>query len=220
MHAARYIDKFPALVIYDQFVEEAQRVLKVENLRKVAFDRWTDVQPCILDLGKRERQKKSISDIFSTMDSEGICQNTTVIIVNFLEYNNILPMILLVYLVPSDSRQKVDHEAIISFIPASVDIKRTATSVHSPTPTLLCCLELKKSILVVDKTVVLELPIEESAIALLISYYNFNIGYPKGFHRYFMLLEMLLLDIKQAKVDRKVQTILSCLHKSSASIEP
>ncbi|XP_019858283.1 PREDICTED: uncharacterized protein LOC109586526 isoform X2 [Amphimedon queenslandica] len=206
MHAARYIDKFPALVIYDQFVEEAQRVLKVENLRKVAFDRWTDVQPCILDLGKRERQKKSISDIFSTMDSE--------------EYNNILPMILLVYLVPSDSRQKVDHEAIISFIPASVDIKRTATSVHSPTPTLLCCLELKKSILVVDKTVVLELPIEESAIALLISYYNFNIGYPKGFHRYFMLLEMLLLDIKQAKVDRKVQTILSCLHKSSASIEP
>lgn len=79
----------------------------------------------------------------------------------------------------------------------------TAESVLSPTPTLLCCLEMEISILVVERTVVLEMPIKETVVTLLCSFYVFNIGYPKGFNRFFNALEVLLLDMN-VKIDPKV----------------
>ena len=65
------------------------------------------------------------------------------------------------------------------------------------------------SVLVVDRTVVLEMPIKESVVTLLCSFYVFNIGYPKGFNRFFNALEVLLFDMNVN--DPKVDTVLSCL---------
>ena len=68
------------------------------------------------------------------------------------------------------------------------------------------------SILVVDRTVVLEMPIKESVVTLLCSFYVFNIGYSKGFNRFFNALEVLLFDMN-VKIDPKVDTVLSCLKR-------
>ena len=56
--------------------------------------------------------------------------------------------------------------------------------VLSQTPTLLCCLELEILILVIDRTVVLELPIKDGVVTLLCSFYVFNIGYLEGFNQF------------------------------------
>ena len=58
-------------------------MLKIANAKKKAIERWYAVQDQIIDLGKRERQKKSIKTLFTEMDCKGTIILVVVIIIIF-----------------------------------------------------------------------------------------------------------------------------------------
>ena len=55
-------------------------MLKIANAKKKGMERWDAVQDKIVDLGKREKQKKSIRTLFMEMDCKGIIILVVVII--------------------------------------------------------------------------------------------------------------------------------------------
>lgn len=64
-------------------MEETERVLKIANAKKKGIERWNAVQDKIIDLGKREKQQKSIRILFTEMDCKGIIMLVVVIIIIF-----------------------------------------------------------------------------------------------------------------------------------------
>lgn len=66
--------------------------------------------------------------------------------------------------------------------------------------------------LVVEKQVICNFPVSEVAVALLASYYNFNIEYPKSLKLLGTFLDILLLDKLPKKVPAKVSMILTTLN--------
>ena len=58
-------------------------MLKIANAKKKGMERWDAVQDKIIDLGKREKQKKSIRTLFTEMDFKGIIILVVVIIIIF-----------------------------------------------------------------------------------------------------------------------------------------
>ena len=64
-------------------MEEAERVLKIANAKKKGIERWNAVQDKIIDLGKREKQQKSIRILFTEMDCKGIIMLVVFIIIIF-----------------------------------------------------------------------------------------------------------------------------------------
>ena len=159
-------------------MEEAERVLKIANAKKKGIERWNAVQDKIIDLGKREKQQKSIRILFTEMDCKGIIMLVVVIIIIFAiirvwaRVSNYSPNALNSIRKSAKNRNgrnnlyhtnKTNNCCITTTFKLSSPLlisSETAESVLSPTPTLLCCLEMEISILVVERTVVLEMPIK------------------------------------------------------------
>ena len=94
-------------------------------------------------------------------------------------------------------------------IQESLDVETVASGTAKPQPLILW--NGQTNFVIIEKQITCTCPVEEAAVALLGTYYVFNIEYSKSFNLLGTFFDIILLDIVPRKVPSRVSILLSAL---------